>query len=117
MAYVDGYLLPVPKKNVAKYRKMAQFGARLWKKHGALEFRECIADDLKAAFGLPYPKLMKLKPGETVFFSYIVFKSRDHRDKVNKAVMADPALQGMPPDMPHDPRRMAYGGFQVLVEA
>lgn len=117
MAYVDGFLLPVPKKNLAAYKKMATLGKRIWMKHGALEYRECVADDLKAPCGLPYPKLMKLKPGETVFFSYIVYKSRAHRDKVNKAVMADPAMQGAPPDMPFDVRRMAYGGFKGLVEA
>jgi len=117
VAYVDGFLLPVPKKNLATYRKMAKFGARLWKKHGALQFRECVADDLHAPFSLSFPKLVKLKPGETIFFSYIVFKSRAHRNRVNKAVMNDPAMQKMPPTMPFDVKRMAYGGFRVLVES
>ena len=116
MAYVDGFLLPVPKKNLAAYKKMAKWGARLWKKHGALQFRECVGDDLNA-FGVPFTKVVKAKPGETVFFSYIVYKSRAHRDKVNKAVMADPSMQKMPAKMPFDPKRMAYGGFRVLVEA
>jgi len=116
MAYVDGFLLPVPKKNLALYKKMAKFGAKLWKKHGALEYRECMGQDLKPAFGVPFTKVAKAKAGETVFFSYIVYKNRAHRDKVNKAVMADPAMQKMPPAMPFDPKRMAYGGFQVFVE-
>jgi len=117
LAYVDGYLLPVPRKNLALYKKMAKWGARLWKKHGALQFRECVGEDLKGAWGVPFTKVVKAKPGETVFFSYIVFKSRAHRDKVLKAVMNDPAMKEMPPDMPFDPKRMAYGGFEVFVEA
>ncbi len=117
MAYVDGFLLPVPKKNLALYRKMAKFGARLWKKHGALQFRECVGEDLKGAWGLPFTKVVKAKPGETVFFSYIVYKNRAHRDKVNAAVMNDPAMKVMPAKMPFDPKRMAYGGFEVFVES
>ena len=117
MAYVDGFLLPVPKKNLALYKKMAKWGARLWKKHGALQYRECVLDDPKTPCGIPFTKVVKAKPGETVFFSYIVYKSRAHRDKVNKAVMADPAMNVMPKKMPFDPKRMAYGGFRVFVEA
>lgn len=115
MAYVDGFLLPVPKKNIEAYRKMARLGARLWKKHGALDYKECLGDDLKCAFGVPFTKVIKTKPGETVFFSYIVYKSRAHRDRVNKAVMSDPAMKDAPKDMPFDFKRMAYGGFQVVV--
>lgn len=116
MSYVDGFLLPVPKKNVAAYRKMAALGKKLWMKHGAVAYFECVGDDLKPKFGLPFPKLMKLKPGETAFFSFIVYKSRAHRDAVNKKVMSDPFMQGPPPNMPFDVKRMAYGGFKTLVE-
>jgi uncharacterized protein YbaA (DUF1428 family) len=117
MAYVDGFLLTVPKKNLGAYKKMARWGARTWLKHGALEFRECVGDDLNAPMGLPFPKLMKLKPGETVVFSWIVFKSRAHRDRVNAKVMQDPGMEKMPKKMPFDVKRMCYGGFKVLVEA
>lgn len=117
MAYVDGFLLAVPKKNLAAYKKMAKLGARVWKKHGALEYRECVGEDLKPPFGVPFTKVAKAKPGETVFFSYIVYKSRAHRDKVNKAVMADPAMKEPPAGMPFDMKRMSYGGFQGFVEA
>lgn len=117
MAYVDGFVLVVPKKNLKAYKRMAVWGARIWKKHGALEYRECVADDLKAPCGMPFPKLVKLKPGETVFFSFIAYKSRAHRDQVNARVMKDPATGTMPPKMPFDVKRMCYGGFKVLVDA
>ena len=117
MRYVDGYVLPVPKKNLAAYRRMARWGARLWKRHGALEYFECAGDDLKVKFGMPFPRLVKPKAGETVVFSFILFKSRAHRDRVNARVMKDPLLAKMPKKMPFDPKRMAYGGFRVLVEA
>ena len=117
MAYVDGYVLPVPKKNLAAYRRMAKMGAKIWKKHGALQYRECVGDDLKPKGMMGFPKVVKPKSGETVFFSYIVFKSRAHRDAVNKKVMKDPALAAMVNQkMPFDFKRMAYGGFKVLVE-
>src|SRR5687768_13955963 len=118
MAYVDGYVLPVPTKNLQAYRKMAAKAGKIWRDHGALEYRECAGDDVNVKFGLPFPKLMKLKPGETPVFAYIVFKSKAHRDKVNAAVMKDPRM-GEPPDaktMPFDMKRMAYGGFNVLVD-
>ena len=122
MTYVDGFLLTVPKKKMPAYRKLAKLGARVWKKHGALEYRECIGDDMKAKGMVPFPKIAKPKSGETVVFSFIVFKSRAHRDAVNKKVMKDPALMKSmssmgPKDMPFDCKRMAYGGFSVLVEA
>ena len=119
MAYVDGFLLAVPKKNIAAYRKLARKAGRIWREHGALEYRECVGDDLKVKMALPFPKQMKLKPGETVVFSWIVYKSRAHRDKVNAKVMADKRLTGpgVPKDMPFDMKRMAYGGFKVLVAA
>jgi uncharacterized protein YbaA (DUF1428 family) len=118
MAYVDGFLLPVPKKNLAKYRKLARLGAKVWMKHGALEYRECVGDDLNAKGMLGFPTVIKPKAGETVVFSWIVYKSKAHRDAVNKKVMKDPALAGMDPKtMPFDCKRMAYGGFKTLVEA
>jgi uncharacterized protein YbaA (DUF1428 family) len=118
--YVDGFVLPVPKKNLPAYRRMAQASGKIWREHGALEFRECVGDDLKAQMGLlSFPRLSRLKRGETVFFSWIVYKSRAHRDSVNKKVMKDPRIAKMMEQgsMPFDPRRMAYGGFKVLVDA
>jgi uncharacterized protein YbaA (DUF1428 family) len=119
MPYVDGFLLPVPKKNLPAYRRMAQKAGRIWREHGALEFRECVADDLKAKGTAPFPRSVRLKKGETVVFSWITFKSRAHRDRVNAKVMKDPRLAPMmePSAMPFDVRRMAYGGFKVLVDA
>src|SRR5437879_4920764 len=104
MSYVDGYVLPVPKKNIPIYRRIAQKAAKVWRDHGALEYRECVGEDLKVKWGVPFPKNMKVKPGETVVFAYIVFKSRAHRDHVNAKVMKDPRLADMmdPDDMPFD---------------
>jgi uncharacterized protein YbaA (DUF1428 family) len=116
--YVDGFVLPVPKKNVQAYRRMAQAAGKVWRKLGALEFRECVADDLRP-MGVSFRKLIKAKPSETVFFSYIVFRSRAERDRVNKKVMKDPGIAKMmedPKAMPFDAKRMAYGGFKVLVD-
>jgi len=117
MAYVDGFLLAVPKKNIAAYRKLARKAGKIWREHGALEYRECVGDDLNVKMALPFPKQMKLKPGETAVFSWIVYKSRAHRDKVNAKVMADKRLTGSKAPMPFDMKRMAYGGFKILVEA
>jgi uncharacterized protein YbaA (DUF1428 family) len=116
--YVDGFLLAVPKKNVQAYRRMARQAGKVWREYGALEFRECVGDDLKIKPGVPFPRLMKLKRGEAVFFSYIVYKSRQHRDRVNARVMKDDRIAKMMAGkaMPFDPRRMAYGGFRVLVD-
>jgi uncharacterized protein YbaA (DUF1428 family) len=118
MKYVDGFVLAVPKKNVAEYRRMAQAAGKIWREHGALEFRECVGEDLKTKMGVPFPRLAKTKAGETVFFSYIVYKSRAHRDSVNKKVMKDPRMNKMMDGkaMPFDVKRMAYGGFKVLVD-
>ena len=116
MPYIDGFVIPIPKKNVPAYRRMAREGARIWKKYGAVEFRECVGDDLDVKMGKSFKRLAKAKPGETVFFSFIVFKSRAHRDRVNAKVLKDPAMQDMT-DMPFNPRRMAYGGFKVVVDA
>jgi uncharacterized protein YbaA (DUF1428 family) len=119
MKYVDGFVLVVPKKNLKAYEKMAQAAGKIWKEHGALAYFECVGEDLKTPMGVPFPKLAKTKAGETVVFSYIVYKSRAHRDKVNARVMKDPRLAAMMDGkkMPFDMKRMAYGGFQVLVEA
>ena len=118
MAYVDGFLLPLPKKNVKLYRQIAQQAGKIWRKHGALEFRECVGDDLKTKMGMPFSRTVRLKPSETVVFSWIVFKSRTHRDSVNKKVMKDPRMLKMMEKgpMPFDGKRMAYGGFKVLVD-
>jgi uncharacterized protein YbaA (DUF1428 family) len=117
--YVDGFVVPVPKKNVQAYRQMAQKAGRIWREHGALEFRECIGDDVKMGKLTSFPQSVKLKPNETVMFSWIVFKSRAHRDRVNAKVMKDPRLANMcdQKSMPFDCKRMVYGGFKVLVDA
>ena len=116
--YVDGFVLAVPKRNIEAYRRMARMGARIWLEHGALEFRECVGDDLGVKMGMPFPRMMKTKPNETVVFSWITFKSRAHRDTVNAKVMKDPRLGDMDPKtMPFDMKRMAYGGFKILVDA
>lgn len=119
MKYVDGFVIPIPKKNLAAYRRIAQKASKVWMEHGALEYRECIGDDQNVEFGIPFPKLAKTKPGETVVFAYVVYKSRAHRDKVNKKVMEDPRIKAMcdPKDMPFDCARMSYGGFETIVEA
>lgn len=115
--YVDGFVLVVPKKKLEAYRKMAADGKRIWMKHGALDYKECVGDDLKHAHvTLPFPKIAKLKKGELVIFSYIGFASRAHRDKVNAKVMKDPAMDPeMMKDFPMDMKRFAYGGFKVIV--
>ncbi|HEX9813858.1 MAG TPA: DUF1428 domain-containing protein [Myxococcota bacterium] len=116
--YVDGFVVPVPKKNVQAYRRLARKAGKLWREHGALEYIECIADDVKRGKSTSFPRSVKLKPGETVVFSWIVYKSRAHRDRVNANVMKDPRLGKMisPKAMPFDGRRMFWGGFKSLVE-
>jgi uncharacterized protein YbaA (DUF1428 family) len=118
MKYVDGFLLPLPKKNLETYRRISQKAGKIWKEYGALEYRECVGDDLNTKMGVPFPKSAKVKPGETVVFSWIVYKSRAHRDSVNKKVMKDPRIAAMMDDksMPFDVKRMAYGGFKTLVD-
>jgi uncharacterized protein YbaA (DUF1428 family) len=116
--YVDGFVIPVPKKNIKAYLTMAKKAAKVWKDHGAIEVRECVADDVKVGKWTSFPRSVKLKPSETVMFSYIVYKSRAHRDKVNAKVMKDKRFAGMDmKDMPFDGKRMIYGGFKVLVDA
>ena len=124
MKYVDGFVLPVPKKKRAAYQKMAKEGAKLWKKHGALEYFECWGDDLSPTMGpmkpVWFPTLAKAKTGETVVFAFIVYKSRKHRDQVNAKVMSDPSMndpKNKNKPMPFDVKRMAYGGFKAIVEA
>ena len=118
MRYVDGFVLVVPKKNLKGYAKMAQLAGTVWKEHGAIEYLECAGEDLDIKHGLPFPKLAKLKAGETVVFAWILYKSKAHRDKVNAKVMKDPRMNEMMKDkkMPFDMKRMAYGGFEVLVD-
>jgi uncharacterized protein YbaA (DUF1428 family) len=116
--YVDGFVLPVPKKNLDAYRRMAQLAGKVWREHGALEYMECIADDVKPGKYTSFPQSLKLKPGEVVFFSWIVYKSRNHRDSVNAKVMKDLRLAKMmdPKALPFDGKRMFWGGFKAVVE-
>ena len=118
MPYVDGYVLPVPKKNVAVYRRMARKAGKIWREFGALQFRECVGDDIAIRGMLPFGTTVNLKPGETVMFSYIVFASRKDRDRINAKVMMDPRLASMmeSKNIPFDSKRMAYGGFRILVD-
>ena len=117
MAYVDGFLIPVPKKNAAAYRAMARKAGKVWREHGALEYMECIADDVKEGKWTSFPRAVKLKAGETVWFSYIVYNSRKHRDRVLARVMKDKRLAEFmdPKTMPFDGKRMFWGGFKVAV--
>jgi uncharacterized protein YbaA (DUF1428 family) len=117
MPYVDGFVVPIPKRKLELYRRISRQAGKLWKQHGALEYRECAGDDLKQNMGLPFPRLAKLKPGETVMFSWIVYKNRRDRDRVNAKVMKDPRMERMMKlPMPFDMKRMAYGGFKVIVD-
>jgi uncharacterized protein YbaA (DUF1428 family) len=117
--YVDGFVIPIPKKNTEKYIKMAREASKIWKKFGALDYKECIIEDEKPPFApLPFSKMAKTKPGETVWFSFIVYKSRKHRDSVNKKVMAHfQKKYGNEMEMPFDMKRFAFGGFKVMVQA
>jgi uncharacterized protein YbaA (DUF1428 family) len=116
MAYVDGFVLTVPTRKLAAYRKIATLAGKVWKSHGALEYRECAGDDLQTQYGVPFAKLAKAKRGETVLFSWIVYKSKADRTRVMKKVMADKRMNMNPKDMPFDMKRMSYGGFKVLVD-
>jgi len=118
MRYVDGFVLPVPKKNLAAYRRMARKAGKVWMDHGALEYRESVAEDVKPGKLTSFPQSVKLERGETVVFAWIVFKSRAHRDRVNAKVMKDPRLADMmdPESMVFDSKRMIYGGFEVVVD-
>jgi uncharacterized protein YbaA (DUF1428 family) len=118
MAYVDGFVVPVPKKSVAAYRRMAQKAGKVWRDHGALEFRESVADDVKWGKRTSFPRSVKRKPSETVMFSWIVYRSRKNRDRVLAKVMKDKRLANMmdPKKMPFDAKRMIYGGFKIIVD-
>ena len=118
MPYVDGFVVPVPKKSLNAYRAMARKAGKVWRDHGALEFRECVADDVKWGKRTSFPRSVKRKPNETVMFSYIVYKSRGDRDRVLKKVMKDKRLAKMMDvkTLPFDARRMIYGGFKVIVD-
>ena len=118
MAYVDGFVLAVPKRKLEAYRRLSRAAGKVWREHGALEYRECAGDDLAIKMGVPFPRLAKAKPGETVVFSWIVYKSRAARDRVNAKVMKDPRItKSMKDPMPFDVKRMTYGGFTVIVDA
>lgn len=114
--YVDGFVIPVRKKDLPAYKRMARIGMKAFKKYGAIDFKECVADDLNVGFGLPFTKLAKPKPGETVVFSFIVYKNKAARDRANKLIMKDPEIaKSMSGKMPFDMKRMAVGGFKVMV--
>lgn len=115
--YVDGFVVPVPKKSIQAYRRMSQKAGKIWREYGALEYRECVGDDVKPGKLTSFPQSVKLKPGEIVVFSWIVYKSRTHRDRVNAKVMKDPRIANMDMStLPFDGKRMIYGGFTTLVE-
>jgi uncharacterized protein YbaA (DUF1428 family) len=115
--YVDGFLVPVPKDKVEAYRRLAEGAGKIWKEYGALEFIECIAEDVKPGEVTSFPQAVKLEPNETVVFSWIVYKSRADRDRINELVMKDPRITGQDmKSMPFDGKRMIFGGFEVLVE-
>ncbi len=116
--YVDGFVLPVPKKNLKAYLRMAKKAGKIWREHGALEYRECAGDDLTVKFGVPFPRLAQLKSEESVVFSWIVYRSKTHRDRVNAKVMKGPRMHGLcdENDMPFDVKRVANGGFKVVIE-
>ena len=117
--YVDGFIIPVPKKKLDAYRRIAELAAEVWREYGALEVRECVADDVKMGKLTSFPRSVQKKPGETVIFSWIVYKSRADRDRINAKVMKDPRLADMMKgeSVPFDAKRMIYGGFEVIVEA
>jgi uncharacterized protein YbaA (DUF1428 family) len=116
--YVDGFILPLPKRNLDAYRRISRKAGKIWKEHGALEYRECVGEDVKAGEVTSFPQSVKLKRGETVVFSWISYRSRAHRDRVNAKVMKDPRVKEMmnAKAMPFDGKRMIYGGFEVVVD-
>jgi uncharacterized protein YbaA (DUF1428 family) len=118
MPYVDGFLIPVPKKNLDAYRRMSRKAGKVWKEYGALEYRETVGDDLRVKGTKTFIQQMKTKPGETVVFSWVVYRSKADRDRINAKVMKDPRLANMmdPKDMPFDAKRMVYGGFKVIID-
>jgi len=118
MEYVDGFIIPVPKKKLGEYKKMAKLAAKVWREHGALDYRECVADDAPFGKRTSFPRSVKQKAGETVVFAFITYKSRKHRDAVNKKAMNDKRFGNMDPKkMPFDTKRMIWGGFKTIVQA
>ena len=117
MSYVDGFVIPIKKKNIPAYKRMAKLGCKVWMEHGALDYYECIGDDLKVAWGWTFPRMCKLKAGETAIFAFIVYKSKAHRNQVNAKVMKDPRMTMEGAKMPFDEKRFAMGGFKVVVQA
>jgi len=116
MSYVDGFVLPVPKKNLAAYKKMATLGRKVWMDHGALDYHECVADDVQPSKLTSFPQSVKLKKDEVVVFAYIIYKSRKDHDRINKLAMNDKRFANMDPKkMPFDGKRMFWGGFKTLV--
>jgi uncharacterized protein YbaA (DUF1428 family) len=115
--YVDGFVIPLPKKKLDAYRRMATKASKIWREYGALDYKECVGDDLNTEMAMPFTKGIKSKPDETIVFSWIVYKSKAHRDKVNAKIMKDPRIAAMcdGKDMPFDCKRMLYGGFKVIV--
>ena len=117
MHYVDGFVLPVPRKKLAAYRRMAKYSGRIWMEYGALQYVECVADDVKPGKWTSFPRSVKLKPNETVVFSWIIWPSKEARDAGNKKAMEDPRMQLPPEGMPFDSKRMIFGGFEMLLDA
>jgi uncharacterized protein YbaA (DUF1428 family) len=117
--YVDGFVIPIPKKKITAYKRLASLSAKIWKEYGAVEYLECVGDDMKTDMGVSFPRLSKAKKGETVIFSWVIYKSKKDRDRANKKIMKDPRIEKMMKEqpMPFDMKRMTYGGFQVLVDA
>jgi len=117
MQYVDGFVVPVPRRRLNEYRRMARKAGKIWREYGELDYRECVAEDVKVGKRTSFPRSVKLRPGETVVFSWIVYKSRAQRDRINAKVMADPRLASMmnPNAVPFDTKRMFFGGFETLV--
>ncbi len=115
--YIDGFVIPIKKKNISAYKKMAKLGCKVWMEHGALDYYECQGEELKAQWGLGFPKMCKLKSDETAIFAFIVYKSKGHRNAVNKKVMADPRMKMEGAKMPFDLKRFAFGGFKSIVQA
>ena len=117
MPYVDGFVLPIPEGNVDAYKKMARKAAKIWREHGALEYRECVGDDLAVKGELPFTKGIRTKPGETVIFAWVVYKSKADRNRIMKKIFTDPRMQPDGSEMPFDMKRMMYGGFKIIVDA
>jgi len=115
--YVDGFVIPIKKTKVQEYRKLAALGCKVWMKHGALDYYECVGDDIKVPWGLTFPRMCKLKAGETVIFAFVVYKSKAHRNQVNAKVMKDPSMKMDESKMPFSMKRFSSGGFKVIVKA